>query len=154
MAIQTKTAQNNNATVAVPVATLNCIRSLLFNSEDGVNLSGIVKDIAGVQENEDLTAINVALAFKGIKPEIDSRPRFEQNYKSVYKWELIHVSLITGIVKYKVTSAINWKDGQWKDGEIYQQEHICPIDGWLNMPTDEISVKKRVEENYPFKPQE
>ena len=149
-------AQNktqNNAMVNVPVATLNCIKSLLFG-EEGVNLSGIVKDIAGVQENEDLTAINVALAFKGIKPDIDTDPRFESNYKSVYKWELVHVSLITNTVKYKITSAVAWKNGEWNKEEFYEKERTCSIEFWLNMTTDETAVKKRVEELYPFTPQE
>ena len=39
---------------------------MLFSSENGVDLSSIVNDLAGVQQDEDLTAINVALVFKGI----------------------------------------------------------------------------------------
>ena len=64
-----------NGMVEISAMTLNALKQLLF-SEDGVNLTNIVKDLAAGGKNEDLSAINVGLTFKGIKPEMDMSPRW------------------------------------------------------------------------------
>ena len=139
--------QNNPTMVAVPVATLNCIKSLLFNSEDGVNLKGIVDDIAGAEENRDLTAINVGLAFKGIVPEIDNKPRFESLSweKSITKFELLHVSVITNKVRVRITKQLCNKECQWVDSKE-DRESIITLDKWLEMKTTCEDFAKEIED--------
>ena len=46
-------------TIELPIGTVKALKKMLFNSEKGVDLSGIIADVAK-PENEDLTAIHVA----------------------------------------------------------------------------------------------
>ena len=64
-----------NGMVEISAMTLNALKQLLF-SEDGVNLTSIVDDLAAGGKDKDLSAINVGLTFKGIKPEMDMSPRW------------------------------------------------------------------------------
>lgn len=94
-----KTNQNNNCTamVEIPAITLNALKGLLFNSENGVDLSGIINDLGG----DDLTAIHVALAFKKQVPEIDRHLHYILDYNkqgyTVYEYQSF--SLILGTVQ-------------------------------------------------------
>lgn len=68
---------NNDNFVTIPRQTLNTLKSLLF-SENGTDLSKIIDDLS-FGKNDDLTAINVALTFKGLKPQIDASARKDYN---------------------------------------------------------------------------
>lgn len=62
--------------IEISQMTLSAIKSLLFNSNDGIDVSPIIEDLYTKDEEKDLLAINVALIMKGAKPEIDMSPRF------------------------------------------------------------------------------
>ena len=83
--------------VEIPAITLNALKGLLFTEGDGVDLSGIIDDLGG----DDLTAINVALAFKKQVPEIDRRLRYDISYSKEYYtvYEFQRFSLIRGVVE-------------------------------------------------------
>ncbi len=93
-----KNNQNNNlsAMVEIPAITLNALKGLLFNSDNGVDLSGIINDLGG----DDLTAIHVALAFKKQVPEIDRKLRYSLSYSKDYYtvYEYQNSSFIRGTV--------------------------------------------------------
>lgn len=147
---------NNSPMVSVPVATLNCIKSLLFG-EDGVNLSGIINDIASVKDNPDLVAINVALAFKGIKPKIDTAPRFggSRYDKAITRYDVIAISLINNSVKVS-RSYQRWKDGQWQEDTDQQGKEIMSLDRWFELHDAEkiAQIKKEIEERNPVQAKE
>jgi hypothetical protein len=78
--------------VSVPIPTLNALKSLLFSQGEGsINLGGIIEDLGG----RDLTAVNVGLAYKGIKPEIDTACRYDSTYGTRFvRYEFKSYSLI------------------------------------------------------------
>ncbi len=82
--------------VEIPAITLNALKGLLFNSDNGVDLSGIINDLGG----DDLTAIHVALAFKKQVPEIDRKLRYSLSYSKDYYtvYEYQNSSFIRGTV--------------------------------------------------------
>lgn len=92
-----KSNKNLSGIVEIPAITLNALKGLLFTEGDGVDLSGIIDDIGG----DDLTAINVALAFKKQVPEIDRRLRYAISYSKEYYtvYEFQRFSLIRGVVE-------------------------------------------------------
>lgn len=92
-----KSNKNLSGMVEIPAITLNALKGLLFTEGDGVDLSGIIDDIGG----DDLTAINVALAFKKQVPEIDRRLRYAISYSKEYYtvYEFQRFSLIRGVVE-------------------------------------------------------
>ena len=85
---------NTRSSYTISAATLNCIKQLLFSQDgEGVNLNPIVQDLGG----DDLTAINVALAYKGVKPEIDTNPHYggySSYWKAYEKYKFVKYSLI------------------------------------------------------------
>jgi F420-0:gamma-glutamyl ligase len=84
---------NNDNFVTIPRQTLNTLKSLLF-SENGTDLSKIIDDLS-FGKNDDLTAINVALTFKGLKPQIDPSARKDYNGSQLV---FINYSLINDAV--------------------------------------------------------
>ena len=95
---------NSRSSYTISAATLNCIKQLLFSQDgEGVNLNPIVQDLGG----DDLTAINVALAYKGVKPEIDTNPRYGGYgglyWKTYEKYEFVKYSLILNRVTVNST---------------------------------------------------
>ena len=92
-----KSNKNLSGMVEIPAITLNALKGLLFTEGDGVDLSGIIDDLGG----DDLTAINVALAFKKQVPEIDRRLRYNISYSKEYYtvYEFQRFSLIRGVVE-------------------------------------------------------
>ena len=95
--------KNTNTTeqVLVNKSTLSAIKQMLFG-KTGTDLTNIVNDVT-LGDNDDLAAINVALAFQGFKPEVDKTPRFKSGWKGYSKYEVIKSSLITGLLRVKVT---------------------------------------------------
>ena len=96
-----KNTNSNTEQVLVNKSTLSAIKQMLFG-KTGTNLATIVEDVT-LGDNDDLAAINVALAFQGFKPEVDKTPRFKSRWSGYSRYEVIKASLITGLLKVKVT---------------------------------------------------
>lgn len=120
--------------ITISVAMANCIKQLVFSQTRGVDLTPIVEDIEG----DDMTAVAVALAYKGIKPEVDTTTRFRFGYQNTYyKNEFVHYSLIKDMVTYKQTR-ITWntKTNHW-DEDVIPVPIYVSLAGWLEMTTSE-----------------
>lgn len=142
-----------NGMVEISAMTLNALKQLLF-SEDGVNLTNIVKDLAAGGKNEDLSAINVGLTFKGIKPEMDMSPRwgnFNDYWRQYSAYTPVGYSLILDRVTYKKCEISRDKDkDEWTSGKVY--EDSMPMTDWLNLTTEKADVDAFVAkmlEKYP-----
>lgn len=139
--------------VEISAMTLNALKQLLF-SEDGVNLTNIVKDLAAGGKNEDLSAINVGLTFKGIKPEMDMSPRwgnFNEYWRQYYAYTPVGYSLILDRVTYRKCEISRDKEKDvWTSGKVY--EDSMPMGDWLNLTTEKADVDAFVAkmlEKYP-----
>lgn len=140
--------------VEISAMTLNALKQLLF-SEDGINLTNIVKDLAAGGKNEDLSAINVGLTFKGIKPEMDMSPRwggFNDYWRQYSAYTPVGYSLILDRVTYKKCEISRDKEqDKWTSGKVY--EDSMPMADWLNLTTDKADVDDfvaKVLEKYPI----
>ena len=140
--------------VEISAMTLNALKQLLF-SEDGVNLTNIVKDLAAGGKNEDLSAINVGLTFKGIKPEMDMSPRwggFNDYWRQYTAYTPVGYSLILDRVTYKKCDISRDKEqDKWTSGKVY--EDSMPMADWLNLTTEKDDVDAFVAkmlEKYPI----
>ena len=150
----------NQSMVNISVSTLNALKQLLFSDDNGIDLSSIVKDIStGLNANEDLTAINVGLTFKGIKPTIDKTTRYEEGsiyWKRYARCEFVEHSLILDMVKYnEIYVTRNEKTDTWTNGEPTLK--CCSLSRWLEMSTSPDEYIKAINEKYPinpFKPEE
>ena len=150
-------AKNNcrKGFVEVPQMTLNALKSLLFGNE-GVDLSSIINDLKP-NENDELTAINVGLVYKGLTPEVDKSTRYYRDYMTLVKWEFVGVSLILGVVKVKrFTKWFDQKtqklDDEWKEDDRIQ---VYGFDQWLENSTKEDDIISELKERFPApKPQE
>lgn len=91
-------SQNSCGFTTIPTATLNCIKQMLF-SKQGIDLSNIINDIAVISENKDVIAINMALAYKGVKPELDTTVRYETGWMAFNEYKCVDMSLILNTVK-------------------------------------------------------
>ena len=143
-----------NGMVEISAMTLNALKQLLF-SEDGVNLTNIVKDLAAGGKNEDLSAINVGLTFKGIKPEMDTSPRwggFNDYWRQYIAYTPVGYSLILDRVTYKKCEISRDKEkDEWTSGKVY--EDSMPMAEWLNLTTEKADVNAFVAkmlEKYPI----
>ncbi len=147
-----KKPQNNNV-VEIPSATLNCIKQLLFTSDkNGVDLSSIIKDLNFGKE-DDLTAINVALTYKGISPKIDQLPRFEQEYDEYQEYQFLGVSLIKGAVFVQHIRHRYKKDSDTFEVPEYNSnpQYSMDINKWLSMDTDEHTIANEIREKFAKK---
>ena len=131
-------AKNLNASVTIPASTLNALKGLLFNSEEGVDLNSIIKDLAVGNTNEDLVAINVGLVFKGLTPEIDTTVRYSKDYKELVQYTFVSYSMIRDLVTYERKTIAKWDS---------EKNDLCPVDeqpyvdtislnGWYDKSTD------------------
>lgn len=142
-----------NGMVEISAMTLNALKQLLF-TEDGVNLTNIVKDLVAGGKNEDLSAINVGLTFKGIKPEMDMSPRwgnFNEYWRQYSAYTPTGYSLILDRVTYKKCDISRDKEqDKWTSGKVY--EDSMPMADWLNLTTDKDDVDafmSKILEKYP-----
>lgn len=142
-----------NGMIEISAMTLNALKQLLF-SEDGVNLTGIVNDLVAGGKDEDLSAINVGLTFKGIKPEMDMSPRwgnFNEYWRQYSAYTPVGYSLILDRVTYKKCEISRDKEKDvWTSGKVY--EDSMPMADWLNMTTEKADVDDFVAkmlEKYP-----
>jgi hypothetical protein len=143
-----------NGMVEISAMTLNALKQLLF-SEDGVNLTNIVKDLAAGGKNEDLSAINVGLTFKGIKPEMDMSPRwgnFNEYWRQYSAYTPVGYSLILDRVTFKKCEISRDKEkDEWTSGKVI--EDSMPMADWLNLTTEKSDVDAFVAkmlEKYPI----
>jgi len=142
-----------NGMVEISAMTLNALKQLLF-AEDGSNLTGIVDDLAAGGKNRDLSAINVGLTFKGIKPEMDMSPRwgnFNDYWRQYSAYTPVGYSLILDRVTYKKCEISRDKEkDEWTSGKVY--EDSMPMADWLNLTTDKADVDTfiaKMLEKYP-----
>ena len=143
-----------NGMVEISAMTLNALKQLLF-SESGTDLTGIVKDLVAGGKNEDLSAINVGLTFKGIKPEMDMSPRwggFNDYWRQYIAYTPVGYSLILDRVTYKKCEISRDKEkDEWTSGKVY--EDSMPMAEWLNLTTEKADVNAFVAkmlEKYPI----
>lgn len=139
--------------VEISAMTLNALKQLLF-TEDGVNLTNIVKDLAAGGKNEDLSAINVGLTFKGIKPEMDMSPRwgnFNDYWRQYTAYTPVGYSLILDRVTYKKCEISRDKEqDKWTSGKVC--EDSMSMADWLNLTTEKADVDAfvaKILEKYP-----
>ena len=139
--------------VEISAMTLNALKQLLF-VEDGVNLTGIVDDLVAGGKNRDLSAINVGLTFKGIKPEMDMSPRwgnFNEYWRQYSAYTPTGYSLILDRVTYKKCEISRDKEkDKWASGEV--REDSMPMADWLNLTTNKADVDAfvaKILEKYP-----
>ncbi len=142
-----------NGMVEISAMTLNALKQLLF-SEDGVNLTSIVDDLAAGGKDKDLSAINVGLTFKGIKPEMDMSPRwgnFNDYWRQYSAYTPTGYSLILDRVTYKKCEISRDKEkNEWTSGKVY--EDSMPMADWLNLTTEKADVDAfvaKILEKYP-----
>lgn len=122
--------------IEIPTTTLNALKNLLF-SEKGTDLSAIINDLS-VTKNDDLTAIHVALAYKGIYPDIDKAPRFCRDYNNrYYRYDFVKHSLILGVIK-AVRTEISYTNNEKK--EISKDEITIGLKQWYEYVTDEQKI--------------
>lgn len=134
---------NNNPQVTISAAMLNCLKQVLFSQANGVDLSPIVEDLGG----DDKTAIAVALAYKGIKPEIDDAPRFDYNCTCYTKYEFVSYSIILDAVTVaKTYISYNKETKQWDTDSRQYNNLTFSLDRWLNTSTSEEDCRARVKE--------
>jgi hypothetical protein len=123
--------QNNNGMVEMPAVTLNAIKSLLFTDKGGIDLSSIINDLGG----SDLTAINVALVYKGAKPQIDTRSRYEWNYGTkYYRYDFVSFSLILNKVECKKVAYNLLESGDAEETGSY--DTVIDLQDWLSKTTN------------------
>lgn len=142
-----------NGMVEISAMTLNALKQMLF-SEDGVDLTGIVNDLVAGGKNKDLSAINVGLTFKGIKPEMDMSTRwgnFNDYWRQYCAYAPISYSLILDRVTFRRCEISRDKDkNKWSSSKAC--EGSMSLTDWLNLTTEKADVDAfiaNVLEKYP-----
>lgn len=140
--------QTRKGFVEVPATTLNALKNMLFTqNENGVDLSNIINDINPSAESRDLTAINVALAYKGVRVQIDERPHYSYDWKNRYnRYDYIGHSLILGIVKVRRTLLELAEDGTEKVFSTYENIECYGFDQWAEFDTDLTAIYEQIAE--------
>lgn len=123
-----------DAFVQMPSSTVAALKAMLFNSAEGVDLSGIINDIAGNHSNKDLVAINVALAFRGYKPELDDTVRIVNSWEwggTITTGKMVNLGLITNTVEVARTEhKYNVETKQWDTKETGIE--TMSLESWYN----------------------
>ena len=139
--------QTRKGFVEVPTTTLNALKNMLFDNEVGVDLSSIISDLTFQPEQRDLTAINVALAYKGVRVQIDARPHYSYDWKNRYnRYDYVGHSLILGIVKAKRTLLELAEDGTERVVSVYENIEGYSFDQWEEFNTDLSTILAIIEE--------
>ena len=131
--------------VSVPKPTFNALKNLLFSTE-GIDVSPIVNDLAISEDCKDLMAVNIALVMKDMKPEI-GKFRYKKEGRLFVTWELVHYSLINGIVTVKV-SAMRY-DSETKtftDYEIFPKENHIDYLEWAEASNNKREILNKFDE--------
>lgn len=146
------------STVSVPTTTLNALKGLLFSKDGGVDLTTIISDLTTADcESADLMAINVGLAFKGLKPEIDKTTRFGSDYKNLIQYDFVSYSLILDKVSIHRKIVAKWSE---------EKGDLCPcnddkgydisfsLQDWYNKETDRQLAVTTLVNRFAPKPQQ
>lgn len=129
--------------VQVPTPTMNAIKNMIFSADNGVDLSTIINDIA-TADNKDLTAINIALAYKGVKVDIDERPRYNFDWRNrFWRYDYTGYSLILGVVKVYSTLCEVDAEGNIKEGEPTMGTYT--LEQWNNFTTDIATIFEKIQ---------
>lgn len=132
--------------VEMPITTVNALKNMLFSAEKGVDLSAIVNDLAASEEHKDLTAINVALTYKGVQIDIDKRPRYDYDWKNrYYRYDYAGYSLILGIIKVRKTLMEVTEDGE-NVVSTYDHTECFGFDQWEGMELEKSSILAKIAE--------
>lgn len=131
--------------VEVPATTLNALKNMLFNNE-GVDLTNIIDDLAPNAESRDLTAINVALAYKGVQIDIDKRVHYVYDWNNrFYAHKFVGVSLIMGIVKTQRTLCEIDAQGVVTEKQISEDIECHGLNEWCAWSTDIADMQAEYE---------
>lgn len=129
--------------VQVPETTLNALKNMLFANEGGVDLSNIINDLTLSEETADLMAINIALVHKGIKPQIDTCPRFEYNYSNKYfVYQFKHFSLISGTITAERTT-FAYEENNHNFCPLVSETINMGYESWINLNTNEAEAQSK-----------
>ena len=134
--------QNQNYTT-IPTMTLSALKSMLFSTDGSINLINIIEDLGG----DDLTAINVALVHKGIKPQVDETSRWSWEYGNRFaRYDLVRVSRILSTVTVKQTLFELNANG---DGDLIREngEKTFSLESWYDLTTDVNDVITKINKN-------
>lgn len=135
---------NTNAIVSIPSATLNALKNLLFSSETGTDLSTIVDDLTRDPKDRDLTAINVALTFKGVQVDVDKTTKYEYRWKNkISKYEFYGHSLILGLIKAKESVCIIDESGDLVVERVESEIKCFDYAVWASMTTNVADVLEK-----------
>lgn len=135
---------NTNTIVSIPSATLNALKNLLFSSETGTDLSAIVDDLTRDPKDRDLTAINIALAFKGVQVDVDKTTKYEYCWKNkISKYEFYGHSLILGLIKAKEFICIIDESGDLVVERVESDIRCFDYDTWASMTTNVADVLEK-----------
>ena len=137
--------ENSKMFISIPKPTFNALKNLLFSTE-GIDVSPIVNDLAISEDCKDLMAVNIALVMKGMKPEI-GKFRYKKEGRLFITWELVHYSLINGIVTVKV-SAMRY-DSETKtftDYEVFPKENHIDYLEWAEASNNKREILDKFNE--------
>lgn len=132
--------------VSVPKPTFNALKNLLFSATGTIDVSPIVNDLAISEDCKDLLAINIALVMKDMKPEI-GKFRYKKEGRLFITWELVHYSLINGVVTVKV-SAMRY-DSETKtftDYEVFPKENHIEYLEWAEASNNKREILDKFNE--------
>lgn len=111
-------ARKNQQAVELSNATLRGIRQLIF-AKNGLNLDNIINDLAFQYDaNADQIAINLAIVFAGLKPDIALDVYDVLNKGVILRYHLTGYSLINQQVQYTtVRIKFNADTNEWVEEE-------------------------------------
>lgn len=134
--------------VEIPTTTLNALKNMLFSqNEDGVDLSNIINDLTPSAETKDLTAINIALTYKGVRVNIDERPHYAHEWKRKFiRFDYTGYSLILGVVKVHKTWCQLNEDGTIQELNTEDGTECLSFDMWEGLTTEVTDIFKTIEE--------
>ena len=132
--------------VAVPEPTLNALKNLLFSAEGTIDISPIVNDLTVSENCRDILAINVALVMRGMKPEI-GKFRYKKEGRLLITWELVHYSLISGVVTVKVSAMkYNSETKTFTDYEVFPKENNIDYSEWVEASNNKREILDKFNE--------
>lgn len=128
--------------IEMPRMTFEALKGLIFKNE-GIDLSPIINDL---DNGNELTAINVALVFKGLKPELSAKVVYDVSWdgKTIYCYTLKNFSLILGNV-HCTKSKIKFNENaqQWDENfSIVDENVILPVEEWERNSENSLSELK------------
>jgi len=146
--------------VAISASTLNALKNWLFSDEQGINLKNVIDDMAGTEESSDrdITAINVALAFKGVPVDIDKSTRYggKNTYNKTYQsYTFERYSLILDRVYYTIRVHKYIEQTESADGIVpchwelnYEFKDSCSLEDWYCKKTSNEEFIKAFDPTY------